>query len=125
MVYGNDSFSLIKAFEYNVDDNWATTQAIELEIHSSNYYFSPAAALQHTLPVNHNANENYVFFQPLRTGIYLMQYSAIQYYDPDSSNMRWGLSTEIHNSLPPIVRTPKMLVNEAAVTTSGEVDCLR
>lgn len=51
-----------------------------------------------------------------------MDGSLIQYYDPDLSDERWRLSTEIQNLLPPPGDDTVMLANEAAVMTSAEVE---
>ena len=98
-------------------------EGIVLELDSSGH--TPlAAALQRTFPASFNAKQNDCRSQPLHIGIYLMNAdSEIQYYDPNLLGTRWGLSTEIQDV--PSSSSSVMLANEAAVRTSGEVDCLR
>ena len=103
-------------------DYWSMIEGVELEVQSTAFSSSPVAALQRILPVSFKRKANDTFFQPLRSGIYLMSDSTIQYYDPDVSDTRWGLSTEIQNLLA-IEGADAMLANEAAVMTCGGVDC--
>lgn len=110
-----------KTVEVLIDNKWSTMKGIEFEVHSKSYYPPLDAALQRTLLVSGNAKQNDRCFQPLRSGIYLMQGSTIQYYDPDVSRARCGL----------LAPTPKlhltyganaMLAHKAMAMPSGEVD---
>ena len=85
---------------------------------------SLAVALQCTLPVSGNIQHNDCSLRSLRSGMYFLNVnSAIQYYDPDASSARCGLSAQVQNVL--FGGAGTMLANNAAVIASGEVGCFQ